>query len=256
MRTKTKYREYRDGGRVNLPGQQELPIEKPEAASAAIEAPAPVAVENSPEQTQPQPEAKLDDAALVLQKQLDGLRKSEEIQRQQAAQALQPPVTREQKLALWKQQGMSEIEAAFFQKHPAMIDHVDITRHAAAQAMRAGLERGTDAHFDAVKKIFDENFARLQAQANPENPAMTHTPEFFKPPTPPAPPAAPTAASFVSAPVSREVPTSDRRHDLNPRSMTLTAEEVQVAKASGISVEAYARNKIKMLKEKSEGMHQ
>ena len=71
---------------------------------------------------------KVDDAALALKKQLDAVRQNEELQRQQAAMmaALQPP-TREQLLDQWKKQGMSETEAAFLQKNPALIDNPRLT---------------------------------------------------------------------------------------------------------------------------------
>ena len=73
MRTKSKYRQaFKDGGRVDQPGQSELPIEQP-VESVPSEAPV-IAVEETPEP--PQPEAK-DEAALALQRQLEELRRSE-----------------------------------------------------------------------------------------------------------------------------------------------------------------------------------
>ena len=210
MRTKTKYREYRDGGRINSDGQEELPIEQPvEAVSAVPEAPAAITEEKPPEQTQtPEPaaEAKPDDAALMLQRQLGEFRKSEELQRQQATANQQLP-TRAQTLAAWRQQGISESEAAFFERNPRMIDFPQVTAQAAQQVMAAGHERGTPAHYDTLKKVFDENFGRLQAQANQGNNSVTETPAFFRP----APVAQPEPRRVpVSAPVSRTIPTSDR----------------------------------------------
>ena len=105
-RLKFKYRqEFKDGGRVDLPSQDELPIEQPiETVSAPPEAPAPTVDEPPAPPESPQPEPlnsaqQSADATLALQKQIDELKKSEAIQREQAAIVQQSqPVTREQKL--------------------------------------------------------------------------------------------------------------------------------------------------------------
>ena len=83
------------------------------------------------------------------------------------------------------------------------------------------------------------------------NPAAP-TPQFFAP----APaPARPATSHFVSAPVNREVPAGgNRTPELNPRQMTLSVEENEIAKASEISPVEYARNKMRMLKERAAGL--
>jgi hypothetical protein len=230
MRTKSRYREFKDGGRVD----GELPIEPPTeqpSESAPPEAPT-VAVETTPEQ--PQPETR-DEAALALQRQIEELKRSEEMQRQQTALMQQPePVTREQKLALWRQSGLSEEEAHFLSQHPEMIDHSDLTAFAVHQANQAH-QRGSDGHFHAVKKIFDEQFNQGQA----ESPVMPPTPAFFRPPPPSA---ARKPSNYVSAPVSREVPTGSAR----PRGQVkLSPSEIEAVRISGITLEQYAREKLK-----------
>ena len=88
--------------------------------------------------------SKPDDATLALQRQLADLRKSEELQRQHATQMMaaraQPP-TREQKLAMWKQQGMSPADEQFLAENPQMIDLHDLTAVAAGEAAEQGHER-------------------------------------------------------------------------------------------------------------------
>ena len=190
-RLKSKYREYRDGGRVDQPGQDELPIEPTEAPAPEVPAAAP------PVDRQPEPPAESppqhDDATLALKKQIEGLRQSEQMNRQQAAMPQQQPMTREAKLALWRQGGMSDAESHFLQQNPEMIDHSDLTGFVVEQARQAGLQRGSDAHFDFVKKAFDSH---LQAQANPamQTPA-TPTPKFKPPPA-----STPKQSSFGATP--------------------------------------------------------
>jgi hypothetical protein len=229
MRLKTKYRQaFKDGGRVDLPGQAEMPIEPAEAVAA-----------------EPPPAPSHDDATLALQKQIEGLRRSEEFHRQQAAQAaMSPPqMTREQRLAAWRQHGgLSDAETAFFQRNSEMVDFPEITGFAVKQAQQAGLERGTDAHFDFVKKSFDAQLNHLQAQAaDPAVQPSAPTPQFFKP-TPPGPAA--LKPSGFSAPVSRDVPSSSGQR-LRPKQVTLTPAEVEAARIANISVEEYARQKVK-----------
>ena len=110
MRVKSKYRQaFKDGGRVDGELPVEPPIEQP-IESAPPEAP------TEPPAPQPEPS---NDAALALQRQIEELRKSEEIQRQQAAHPAMPqqPTSREARLAAWQQHGgLSNDEVEFFQR--------------------------------------------------------------------------------------------------------------------------------------------
>ena len=243
-RTKTRYREFGDGGRVD---QAELPIDQPterpvEFVSAAPEAPAVDSQPEPPAQAEPQPEPQQqNDATLALKRQIENLRQSEKAQRQQAAMPAQP-MSREQRLAAWQAEGISPAEANFFVRNPEMLDWPQVTGFVIHKALEAGHPRGSDAHFDFVKKAFDANLAHLQAQA--AQPAMqptTPTPAFFKPP--PGRPAANPSSKF-SAPVSREVPNSTGKR-ITPGKVTLTPQEVEAARISGISLEEYAKQKIR-----------
>ena len=90
-----------------------------------------------------------DDPALALRRQIEALKRSEELQAARMVQQHQP-LSREAKLQAWRQGGLSEREAHFLSAHPEMIDHEQILARAAAQATQAGHERGTDAHLHAV----------------------------------------------------------------------------------------------------------
>jgi hypothetical protein len=107
----------------------------------------------------PQP----DEATVALMRQLDHLRASEQAQKdfaaqvaaQRAAQMAAQPPTREQKLAMWKEQGMDPEDARFLAENPQMVDLHDVTRVASEAAEQQGFERGTEAHRQATKEIFE-----------------------------------------------------------------------------------------------------
>jgi hypothetical protein len=212
------------------------PIEQPiEATSTPAEVP-PAVETPAPSAPPPQPEPE-NEATLALRRQIEGLKQSAQLQHRQSAQAAMPqqPMTREQRLAAWHQQGgLSSEETAFFQKHGELLDFPEVTAHAVQLARRAGHERGTEAHLAAVKAAFDATMNQLQAQAEPM------PTQSFDPPSPPARPATPSA--MLSAPVSRTIPSGP---GARPRGkVVLSPAEVEVARNSGISVEEYARQKL------------
>jgi hypothetical protein len=233
MRTKTAYRQIQPDNSA-----QNIPSAPPEAPAIAVHKP-------------DQPEPKADDPALALSKQLDELKRSEEIQRVSQVALQQQPMSREQRLALWRQRGLSEAEASFLQRNPAMIDFPEVTTLAANEAMQAGHKRDSEEYWKATEMNFNNHLDWLREQsaaaANPQP-----TPEFFRPPPPPAPP---TRSNIVSAPVSREVP-SGRQREENPNRTTLTAEELEIARASGISATQYAAGKLRLQREKLAGERQ
>ena len=198
----------------------------------------------------PQP----DEATLTLQKQIADLKKSEELQRQYAlhvAAARAQPPTREQKLAMWRQQGADEGDLEFLEQNPAMVDMHDLTRAASGEAEQQGHERGTPEHREATRAIFHQHLQAQQAQ--PARPAAADPAGFFQPPERRhvAPePASPSA--LYSAPVSRTAP-SGGPSELSPRQVRLSPAEQQIARASGISDVQYAEGKLRMLKAKAAG---
>jgi hypothetical protein len=241
VRTKTAYRKSAEN--IPPPG---------EATAPAIEAPA-VAVE-----VQPQPElSQPDETALALQRQIDALARSEALQRQAAEQQLQPqrPMSREDRLAVWRMQGMPEVELKFLTANPALVDMPQLTAYAANEALQQGHERGSEAFLNATKLNFDKHLQHLQAQAQtPTESVMQETPKFFAPPAQPKP--KPNGGPIVSAPVSRTVPDgsgSRPEYQQDPRRVTLSVDEREIARASGISEIEYARNKIKLQGMKSRG---
>ena len=264
MRIKNKYREIKPAiAENNIPAEEvlvDIPrvevngVKAEPVAAVSIEAPADVepvdavaaAIEAS---------AKADEAKNALVRQLEAMRQSEALQRQHAAQlAAQRPATREERLAMWKQQGgMSEAEAKFLEANPELVDIPELTAAAAAEATRQGHQRGSEAHMETTKKLFHEHVASMQAQAA----APATTPAFFQPP--PAKPPAPRApAHYVSAPVSREVPSGGDRAEvqIDPRRVTLTQDELQIAQASGITPQEYARQKLRLKRELASGQRQ
>jgi hypothetical protein len=55
----------------------------------------------------------------------------------------------------------------------------------------------------------------------------------------------PNPSSLVSAPVSRSIPSASGKRHQSPGKVTLTPSEVEAARLSGISIEEYARQKLK-----------
>jgi hypothetical protein len=262
MKVKTAYRP-----KPEIP--ENIPAEdKPttEAIIAAPEAPA-VAVDVRPG-AEPQAETKAehayqkeitqaDEAAEALRKQIEALRQSEALLKQQAqhaAQVQQAPPTREQLLDQWRRGGVSDGNLKFLEAHPELIDSWQLTFHAANEATQRGHEPNTDAHREATREIFHRYLAEAEKQQmTANNPtAPQETPAFFK--APPAKPMRPQSVP-VSAPVSRTVPDGGPRPEFeqDPRRVTLSVEEREVARASGISEVEYAKNKIKMMQAKARG---
>ena len=252
MRTKTQYRDAKS----EIPA---VAVGQPDGSAVAVDVehhgePEPIAEAEALHEHQAEVE-KADEAALALKKQIDALRQSEELNRRAAAQAAQlqqRPPTREEKLGYWRSQGMPEDQVEFLKENPAMIDFSELAAFAANEALQAGHERGSRGHMQAMKETFDKHLAHLQAQAQQTEPtAMQETPRFFQPP-PPKP--APERAPIVSAPISRTVPGSGPRdYETDPRRVTLSVEERQIAKLSGVSETDYARGKLELQARRARG---
>ena len=255
MAIKSAYREKPAEQPPDIPASEKIDIEVHDTAVPDVAAIEPaVAVVSADEYPNP------DEAGEALKRQLEHLRQSEEAQRQhhaavmaaRAAQMAAPaptlPEGRAERIALWKQHGLSDDDAAFLQARPSMIDHPQLTRQAVDAAERSGLERGSDDFNIAVENNFATLQGRAEAQATPAS-----TPKFFEPPRqqPVSEPAGP--ASYVSAPVSRHAPSTGYRVPSSPSQVKLTPEEMQIAAASGISHTEYARHKLRMLKAKASG---
>ena len=251
MAVKTAYKPKKEFPAENIPTVEIDGVEaEPVAALSAEVSPElePAEAESEAVREYEKEVAKADAASLALKRQIEALRRSEEIQRQQAAQlAAQRPPTREEKLAMWRQQGgMHDAELRFLEANPELIDIPQLTAFAANEALKAGHERGSEAHMETTKKLFHEYLASMQAPAA--------TPDFFKPLPAKAPPD--RSSRITSAPVSREVPSGGPRPETNPDKVILSAEEMEIARSSGISAAEYARHKIRLQREKAAGIRQ
>jgi hypothetical protein len=144
---------------------------------------------------------------------------------------------------------------------------IELSAFAATEAGK-NHEIGSAEYVEAGKRVFFENLNHLQEQARqqtaapqaaeqtsipdnqPKPEAAMETPPFFKPPAPKPmrPPHVP-----VSAPVSRTIQTSDRRPDCETGRTTLSVEEKEIARLSGVDLETYARGKLALQRRKAAG---
>ena len=60
------------------------------------------------------------------------------------------PAEPEARIALWKQAGLSDDDAAFLRQRPDMIDNPMITRAAYAATLQAGIERNSPDFAEAM----------------------------------------------------------------------------------------------------------
>lgn len=130
-----------------------------------------------------------------------------------------------------------------------MVEFPMVTKAAYAATLQSGVERNSPDFAAAMEGNFASLLNRAQAQ-----PAATDPAGFFQPPEPSRSPAAPARGSIYSAPVSRG-PVGGYLEP-SPKSVRLSPAEQQIAAASGISDLEYARNKLKMLRERAAGERQ
>jgi hypothetical protein len=240
MRLKSAYRKPADSNSAETPAPSEkLHVELPDDATtvdAAIE-PAPPA----------------DEATVALMRQLDSLQKGDELQKQYAmhqhavqASQRQQPMTRAEFL---RSQGLTPLEAQFFDSREDMMANQQEASEAAAEALAAGIERDSPQFFEAV----EEGFAKRLDQRAAEQTTPAPAPAFFAPRPAPSPaPAAPDRSGMYSAPVSRGTP-SGETGQRPARTIRLTAEEREYARVAGISDVEYARQKQKLAQAKAAG---
>jgi hypothetical protein len=220
-RTKTKYRAFRDGGRVDLPIK---PVSEPSEAPAPVAPSVPAAIDPPPAASLIPPSS----AIPALQAQLDALLRSEALAKQQQ----QPPQPQHPQGDVHQQRRIDWVKAnPLAQKHH---DQLGILHGEALQAGLADMSPDYLAHME-------NRLAALEGAP----PMAQATPKSFAPPPAPAPraPAPPMQSSLVSAPVSREIPGSRGRRPSGQ--IKLTREEVEAAAMSGLTVEEYARQKQK-----------
>lgn len=300
-----------------MPRLRPAPKEEEELKTVAGSSDAPeVVIEEAPEVEVEigEPEVKQDDATIALKKQIDDLRKSEQLHKERAEQfarereeALQRARDREVQIAKVQKEAYdsqadaisSALAAAQAELAKAKMDiknAIDlgdsagqaeaIERQAIAAANLARLQDGKEAAEERAKEspatdgvdpidtwnlpkittdwlknhrhwLTDpEKFDELKwRQREATRAGITpHTQEFLdfienkmngkesEVETAPEKPAK-EKGPIVSAPVSRDVPNSNGKR--NPGKVTLTPAEVEAARISGISVEEYAKMKVK-----------
>jgi hypothetical protein len=260
MRTKSAYRERPE----NIP-IEELPPALPDEPSikrhtisgsdAAEDDDLPPAMETETPQPEIDPATQAaidalnaDAAAARLREQIQAQKNAEAFQAQaQRQQAVIPqrPMSHAEKLESW---GLTEVEKKFLSDHPQMLDCDPALTAAIQTTVRSGVNRDDAEFLPKVKQNFDFHFERFQRQAAATAPAM------FRP-EPPRVPSRPSEASYTSAPVSREGPTTDRPAHI-PTKITLSLEEREAARIAGVSELEYAHQKRRLLLEKAQGHRQ
>jgi hypothetical protein len=183
-------------------------------------------------QTQPeapaikQPTEPQSDASEALKVQISALREAEELQGKEAR----------------RRDWVVRTPAA--QQH---FNGLGVLHHA---AINSGLVDCSPGYFD----FLEQGLATLDAQEPAKNLASEMhqrlQDEARKQPPPPPPR---TDASFVSAPVSRNVPSGSGQRF--PMKVTLSPEEKDAARMSGISEADYAKQKIKLMQMKANGAY-
>jgi hypothetical protein len=174
-----------------------------------------------------------DDATVALKAQIDRLNHSEQIVRQQQQAAMLAHAAHEQRQAwLAATPGAKENVSALGAIHHDALDSglIDLSPGYFTYMERRLAELPRPAA-EAVATRLTEEMAGRERAAQP-------------PPTKPTRP-------IVSAPVSREVPSGSGRRQ-NSR-ITLTPQEVEMARISGVSVEEYARQKLRLAQMRASG---
>jgi hypothetical protein len=254
-RTKTKYKKYADGGAVPLNVEIDTDVAHVNADAATEQL---LAAAESPDNVSVDiPES--DDASKAFQKQIDDLRRAEQVQRDRSAEpaqatvshsAAQAPLTHHQRVAYWRDKGADEGEAEYF---TAQFEHPEITHRAAEEAVRMGHNPGTDGFHGAVYT----NFLKGLNAARPLEPEPVLEPE----PAPVArkkrvdsdPPH--NRSSLVSAPVSRDTVANGGYNSYGdrPGRVTLSKAQLEAAAFSGITPKEYAEQLLRLREEQKNG---
>jgi hypothetical protein len=194
-------------------------------AEAVLETPTMENAEPEVSPATPTPElgSPQDDATLALQRQIDDLKKSETLQQQ--AQAMQAANERRQQ---------------WLAATPGAMENRDALGHIHRAALDTGLVDTSPQYF----AFLESQLANLQQPAvaasrmgkeMQERAAQSRTPE-----PPPR-----SSSGVYSAPVSRDIPDVTGSRQSNRR-ITLTPAEIEMARVSNVTVEEYARQKLKL----------
>jgi hypothetical protein len=199
-------------------------------AVAAADAVAPeVAVNELPE----------DDASLALRKQIDGANRSEQIQRERQQAAMLAHAANERRMS-------------WLQSTPGAKENAQALGRIHYDALNSGLVDTSPEYFSYL----EQRLAELQQPTT----AATHLAQEMQmraaqDRAAPPPPAEPKRSPVYSAPVSRDVPSiGSGRRQSNSR-ITLTPQEVEMARISGVSLDTYAREKLRLAQMRADGTY-
>jgi hypothetical protein len=208
-----------------------------------------------PAETKPleQPETKspADQAAEnALRQRLKEMERAEALQRgqQQQPQIAEPPPEPQQ-----QEDPLAHLPSRvqrWYRAHPELA--TDPERAAQVQychhvARREVGQEFTDPYFDRMEAML---FGATNGHARPTPQPVNHAPARHSAP-PPRQPARVSGGPY-SAPPTREVPSMTTGHAPSRRA-PLTRDELEIARATGISPEEYQRNKEIMLRKKQSG---
>ena len=193
---------------------------------AAVDAAPQVAVGPAANETPaPALAPKADDAAEALRKQLEALRRSETLQQQSQIAKL----TAQERRQDW------------IKNNPLAQQHYNTLNALHAEAIQAGHADTSPAYFDYLNDRLEalNGHAAAATQLVNEAQQLQQRATQSVPQHRPASPSNQQRTSIVSAPVSREVPSSGGFRQAGK--ITLTAEQRESARISGISEAEYAR---------------
>jgi hypothetical protein len=206
-----------------------------------------------------------DEATERLRDQIAAIDRSRELQQQQQQRAAYANQTAEY-FRWWQQNGLKPDDEQFLLANPDAI--IPLTNFVAGEVAKQH-EVGSAGYFEAGRELFFRHVEHLRAQARtnaeqadqpqsveepmPQSPT-TPTPAFFQPTPAPLPPRQqrPARSGIVSAPVTRETGLLSDSFD-RKQQHTLSAQEVEAAKISGVTPSEYLKQKLKMQQMKANG---
>jgi hypothetical protein len=174
-----------------------------------------------------------DGASLALKAQIDRLNHSEQLVRQQQQAAMLAHAAQEQR-------------QAWLAKTPTAMQNRDALGAMHHDALHSGLVDLSPSYFSYLEQ-------RLASLPQPvaEATAMRMTEDMAARERASQPPPPKPTRPIVSAPVSREVPSGSGRRQ-NSR-ITLTPQEVEMARISNVSPDEYARQKLRLAQMRASG---
>ncbi|SDK14593.1 MULTISPECIES: hypothetical protein [Bradyrhizobium] len=262
-RLRSRYKKFRDGGVVRSDGSVagtitpeplEVQVDTALADIAADKATEHLlnAVE-SPQQHTTSIDVPTDEASSAFLKQIEDLRNAEQIQRQrQAAPAPTAlPGTPEERLQLWRRQGVSEDDAEHLNE---LIEFPAITAEAVRDVERQGLNPNTREYHQAVRASFENHLLdRLHKPPERKAPKQVDRGGYVEPEQ--LGPAERNRSSLVSAPPSRDTFANGSYNSYGdrPGTVRLSKAQLEAAAFSGITPREYAEQLLRLREEKENG---